>query len=862
MAKRKQFDEFLGGSQSLPHEVSIAQFASSRAQEISMMTYSIENPKQTKLVFQKLPVYMRRRVMSHNVKRLPRRLREAHLAQMTKSANGKNLPLISKRPSRKYRRRPRNLLSEYSRRQRNKIWLETHIWHAKRFHMIDKWGYRIANYPNDKCFRANYRAVTKHCLLQDISYYTCIEIKGEENLLKTTLKTHCNPTTLTFAAKKWINGNREGAVMFFKKNGYPHFPIGNVNFFWRPKESDVRTIWIWVHPAFYNDFFDEIISSFEFKQKNVEKSATDTHNLNCLYTNDLNCEMIILRNALNRFRLYGPLALKVLTEALHLPSLTELEHNLSSEKELDTSKESTDSNILQPTEKMTIDETSENNTVILKDLNIQELSKKVWHIKYYKSQENMEAFKIQNQLWQTMKSREPNFLPTSMIIGLTVLDPRFYLPEKRTKCKMEETSSRLKPIDQSPINSNRTPFWDAEIRHTVSNSCVSTSAINKLRGECLVPGILNDQYYNENIMAKIPILLIQKEGTITGLGSGMDIIIPARWSMPFWIAFVMRCVRVGALRESRSVAFESLILNVLDINDPDSPAYAREALCTKEELTNKYFRYPPNRRVNFIKVGISSPFFCDWKNLTKDWSDVENFYVLRSREHLLLLQAGITSPVKKRYARLPAQVTKSDFQELDKYKNCLVHVKVSMVGKGSPKEFAIVCMPTREDLEKFESNKKWSGPVEKRHADPNERSRKILRKSHLMLLKRLRRHRIRLKKTLGDNVLTLLEGPSGKLDEDKHLDILSRRKIISNQLEKMSKLYLPECTDVRYSCDREVMGYLTMGHLSFSEAKGIGIGYVTLASLLKMMDKRSDIALVRNTKTRQYRLAKLSILGL
>lgn len=460
---------------------------------------------------------MRRRVMSHNVKRLPRRLREAHLAQMTKSANGKNLPLTSKRPSRKYRRRPRNLLSKYSCRQRNKIWLETHIWHAKRFHMIDKWGYRIANYANDKCFRANYRAVTKHCLLQDISYYTCIEIKGEENLLKTTLKTHCNPTTLTFAAKKYIDGYREGTLMFFKKNGYPHFPIGNVSFFWRPKESDVRTIWIWVHPAFYNDFLDEIISSFEFKQKNAERSAVGTHNLNCLYTNDSNCEMIILRNALNRFRLYGPLTLKVLTEALQLPSLTELEHNLSSEKELGTSKESIDSNILHSTEKMTIDEPSENNTVIHKDLSIQELSKKVWHIEYYKDQENMEAFKIQNQLWQAMKSLEsPNYLPTSLIIGLTVLDPRFYLPERRTKCKTE-TISQLMSIDQPPANSNRSPFWDTEIRRTVSDSCVSTSAINKLRSECLVPGILNDQHYSESIMAKIPILLIQKPGTITGM---------------------------------------------------------------------------------------------------------------------------------------------------------------------------------------------------------------------------------------------------------------------------------------------------------------------------------------------------------
>lgn len=474
--------------------------------------------------------------MSHNVKRLPRRLREAHLAQMTKSGNGKDLPSINKRLSRKYRRRPHNLLSEYSRRQCNKIWLETHIWHAKRFHMIDKWGYRIASRPNDKCFRANYRAAAKYCLLQDISYYTCIEIIGEENLLKTTLRAHCNPSALTFAAKKYINGHREGTLMFFKKNGYPYFPIGNVNFFWQPNKSDIqtdiKTIWIWIHPAFYEDFLNEIISSFAFKQNNAEQGTADSiRNSNPLYTNDAGCKMIILRNALNRFRLHGPLTLNVLTKALQLPSLNKLNlgsdytvlkdnDNSLSSKVIDTNKISMDNNVMQPTETMVkIDEIIEENTTISKYLNI-ELSKKTWYINYYKKQENMLIFEVQEQLWQTLKSLEsPNHLPTNMIIGATVLDPRFYLSEKRIKYNTEviETFSQLIPVDQPITNSNVSPIWDAEIRHIVSSSCMSTSIINKLRSECLVPGVSNDHYYNEDIMAKIPILLIQKPGTITGI---------------------------------------------------------------------------------------------------------------------------------------------------------------------------------------------------------------------------------------------------------------------------------------------------------------------------------------------------------
>lgn len=71
-----------------------------------------------------------------------------------------------RRPRKHYRKRPKNLLIEYNRRQKDNLWLETHIWHAKRFRMISKWGYKLADRSCDKTFRASYRAMSNHCLLQ------------------------------------------------------------------------------------------------------------------------------------------------------------------------------------------------------------------------------------------------------------------------------------------------------------------------------------------------------------------------------------------------------------------------------------------------------------------------------------------------------------------------------------------------------------------------------------------------------------------------------------------------------------------------------------------------------------------------
>lgn len=51
-------------------------FAQARAAEISAMLKAVAQKSSNSLVFQTLPRHMRRRAMSHNVKRLPRRLQE------------------------------------------------------------------------------------------------------------------------------------------------------------------------------------------------------------------------------------------------------------------------------------------------------------------------------------------------------------------------------------------------------------------------------------------------------------------------------------------------------------------------------------------------------------------------------------------------------------------------------------------------------------------------------------------------------------------------------------------------------------------------------------------------------------------
>lgn len=142
------------------------------------MLKAVTQKSSNSLVFQTLPRHMRRRAMSHNVKRLPRRLQEIAQKEAEKAVHQKKEH--SKNKCHKARRCHKNRVLEFNRRQKKNIWLETHIWHAKRFHMVKKWGYCLGERPTVKSHRACYRAMTNRCLLQVcfsswFSFYICLD---------------------------------------------------------------------------------------------------------------------------------------------------------------------------------------------------------------------------------------------------------------------------------------------------------------------------------------------------------------------------------------------------------------------------------------------------------------------------------------------------------------------------------------------------------------------------------------------------------------------------------------------------------------------------------------------------------------
>ncbi|XP_017773792.1 PREDICTED: ribonucleases P/MRP protein subunit POP1 [Nicrophorus vespilloides] len=749
MHKESQYDNTLGGSQELPNFLQLMKFSAARSLEIQSIKESLKTNKGCKLAFQKLPKHMRRRVMAHDVKRLPRRVREIHMNQMIKSG----MPPKLKRPSRKYRRRPKNLMEEYLRRQRQNMWLETHIWHAKRFHMVNKWGYRLPDRPCDKSFRACYRATAKHCLIQDISYMSCIELQGsKETLINYLRNITSRDEKLSIGARVYISGKREGDITLFTNSSSK--PIGKISFNWKINNiTKIDTLWLWIHAAYYQEALDTIIDLFNLKKKD-----------NILYNDLLKVELRELRHELTRIRLTGPLSQAILEKSLQPINSA----NHSSE----------------------------------------------WFKEYLEDAECRQLFAEQVRFWQNVKDlNSPSLLSPRIITSLVVRDPRYLYPNKRTKAITKFSKTNLN-IDL-PANLNVGPIWDSEIRAEVKSSKISNAEITELQSLLLVPGS-----EIERPPAPIPVMLIQKQG-VTNYGSGWDVVIPSGWAQPFWLGFLMWGGRAGGLRETEQINFE---FGRADYLEPDSAAGKLYETELAELHTKKFFRLPPNKRCNYNKFSIASPFSCNWEIICRDWGfETQGFSVLRDHTILQALQESL------QFGHTKNVLLKDIFN-----KNYLIPVKVT-VRKGIFPRYSIICMPTKEDI------KHKKEPIEKSRKDENEEKRKRLRRSHRTLLMKLKRKRHLARQT----------GKKIEIDME----------VLKNYQKQMRELWLPTVDNgIRTTCDREIMGFVTKGQFSYFCGKSVAIGYIAIGAFHSMTLLGINRVLIRNTKSRQYRFGTMEII--
>ncbi|KAF7291584.1 hypothetical protein HMN09_01249500 [Mycena chlorophos] len=543
----------------LPGALDVEKFAEARAYEINSMHTAMKSASAsaTHRIWQTLPRHLRRRAASHDVRRMPLRLRDKARQEMTNTLKKKKplARLRSKQGKAKRLGRTESLLK----RQKEKTWLETHIWHSKRMHMEDMWGHRLAVTPTEKAFRPSLRAAVHGSILHDASYYATFQLHGPQTILSDILSLLSDPQDVSPGAKRYLPGQRTAETHVYEPQLYPYGLIGPATIIWRPqnetptrkgkgkqKATDAqpqdannitRSVWIRAHPSISDAIFETIKKSASIILDRARAVAPPGTVLE-----DLGVELEDLSDEINAFEIMGPKASQVIKGALN---------PISAEEREDFRK-----------------------------------------------------------FWQSLTDLQTaGNLPRNMIIGFKVLDPRLKFPPKNAKPHVTNQLPKIVPSGALA----QTELWDSSIRETLKKPRYKKKDLDERRSKHLIPGTPLDPLRQDD---RVPIMLIQRtveRSSSSGLSlHGWTMLLPAGWGMPFFSSLTYTGTRVGGQRERRVQSFEAGT-GYFPHDYPPIPLY--EAVVGKQAEHDKarWERTPPAKKPNYEALGTRSPWRADWE---------------------------------------------------------------------------------------------------------------------------------------------------------------------------------------------------------------------------------------------------------
>ncbi|KAL7422007.1 Ribonucleases P/MRP protein subunit pop1 [Cryptotrichosporon argae] len=245
--------DLLAASRDLPGAIQVERFAEARALEILALQNAMKlaASQANTRAFQSLPRHLRRRAASHNPRRVPKRLRGRAAAEIDPSDPTVRRHRKKAKLLRRGNLRGESRTAQLRKRQRSKAWLATHLFHAKRFHMADLWGYRLPVTPTLKSFRPSYRAARRKATVADVSYFRTLWVEGDRGGVVAVLSNVCAGT---FAGKQYENG-RLARVLLYHPDTFPRGLIGPADVIWTPslpasssQAGSVRVL-LRVHPS-------------------------------------------------------------------------------------------------------------------------------------------------------------------------------------------------------------------------------------------------------------------------------------------------------------------------------------------------------------------------------------------------------------------------------------------------------------------------------------------------------------------------------------------------------------------------------------------------------------------------------------
>ncbi|KAI9786383.1 MAG: hypothetical protein M1839_006843 [Geoglossum umbratile] len=619
-------------------------FVQAREFEIRALEEGMAKAKKSKTrrAFQLVPRDMRRRTASHNVKAVPKRLRaraekemiedntptvtarrrapSSHMrlrletakrlhglakrAKARKKASKDAKPgpeehsQIKARPA-KVKKTPRNTLAnpprpeaKFRKRQVNKTWLPTHIFHSKRAHMTPPksplWRFAIPITPTEKSYRPTHRATClRGAVAWDMSYMSTIGLEGVPASIEGLLESlglgaeeiAGGGNANARMREKWKAGKRSWEGWLFENGGWPTKPIAPVLIVWcvlgeTPKDVEMpdvgaeeatakqkkakpsrRKVFIRVHPSAFLQLWNAVVAVAKTQRPLVMVED--------------------LRFEIGSIEITGPGS----TEAL-----------LGVLKPVDASKESS----------TTPEDPS--------------------------------------QVWSSFKSlTNPASIPAGALLGFNISDPRLHYPPRTVK---QPSTANQPQLEEDLLNtlSNWPPdrtqsspaIFDRPRRLEAARKLASQKSINRRKGLAM-PGAYPNALPSD---PEIPILLLASRRPTTpvrGAGGGQGkwtLLLPWKCVLPIWYSLVHYPLssggnpRFGGLREIRQAAFESGT-SWFPGDYPGTRAGWEWEEMERDRRREEWARRPKGKRTEWesvplgrgVKGEIGIGWGCDWERL-------------------------------------------------------------------------------------------------------------------------------------------------------------------------------------------------------------------------------------------------------
>ena len=790
-------------------EIKIQDFVESRKKELSKFQDILKHKFSTKHGHQLLPHHMRRRQMSHNPFRIPRLYRVSNLTVNVKSK------------CRKHKRKMLNLRKSLIRRARRQNWLEGHLWLSKRFFMkkyLDT--YTVPYKRRDKGYRACYKYWEHYSVIHDMSYYDYFVINvlnnKEKEFLEILLKKYSIGNEINNFKEQMILNN----IILYDNNGRI---IGPIEFFY------FNNIFVIMNVSIITEQIYELLDNIS-KDMNNDINIKFTHKFNLFVLGGKTCLSKII---------------SVFAESnIDINIESTFNNSIDKESIINSIQTSEDGKIIifkikQPTSIFKLNE------LIYKNCLNDNKDNKIEKMKYLYSNSSISKNSLNKEFIDLIISNTTDYLSyKEKYLDNNIKeenDDNKIKDEKNEYFNFEEITERTtymhrKKVDLKKLN-NALAKSVKDLKKNKDKQSTLTQPKKDVDNKNLIKGkVYKKEEIKENILSSKDkdtyICLIKKNIYYYDYNDKLKIstlyylLFPRGYSIDLMRRFSYINTKGIGLKDLEKFKTQYDQIN-FPRDYPGSIAYQKYILEKTKKNLVKYYKKPPSKRVNYLKILNPSPFYTCW-NILFEKENQGNIF--NSFQNINIIPS-INLLSNKKYLNDLMNMTKKNGTKF------LLSVEILTLEGGLPNYNDLLYIPKEEDIKKYLEHKKGKEDINKIIFEEDDDKNEI--KEDVDYVKEYEniKNNFKIIEEIKDKNIEYGQMTKNKYFNNELISLMKYYNNLNNNEEQNfhSNIINTNLTiKLKVDLSRQLIGFITTGLYDYSINKGKARGFIKVQEYEKL----------------------------